>query len=79
MSAPLLDFLLDQLAVEDVLTRYAFALDRRDWDLLATCFQPDAELIYEPLPPFAGFAQLQMGMQIGLEGTSPSTSSPTSG
>jgi 3-phenylpropionate/cinnamic acid dioxygenase small subunit len=59
----------DRLAVEEVLTRYAFALDRRDWDLLATCFAQDAELVYEPLPPFTGFAALQAAMRSGLEGT----------
>jgi 3-phenylpropionate/cinnamic acid dioxygenase small subunit len=65
----MIDGLIDRLAVEDVLTRYAFALDRRDWDLLETCFVSDAVLVYEPLPEFSGFATLRAAMQFGLEGT----------
>ena len=32
----------DQLAIHDVLFRYARALDDRDWQLLRTCFTEDA-------------------------------------
>jgi hypothetical protein len=31
-----------RLAVCDVLVRYAQGVDRRDWDLVASCFTPDA-------------------------------------
>ena len=41
MSDPLRG-LLDERAIVAVGLRYARALDTRDWDLLAGCFQPDA-------------------------------------
>jgi 3-phenylpropionate/cinnamic acid dioxygenase small subunit len=37
----------DRLAVSDVLTRYALAMDTRDWELLASCFTEDARLDYD--------------------------------
>jgi hypothetical protein len=33
-------------AIEAVLIRYATAIDRRDWDLFATCFADDVEAHY---------------------------------
>ena len=39
--------LTDRLAVSDVLTRYATAMDTRDWELLASCFTEDARLDYD--------------------------------
>jgi len=33
---------VDQAAIRDVLYRYARALDRQDWNLLRTCYHPDA-------------------------------------
>ena len=33
-------------AIEAVLIRYATAIDRRDWDLFATCFVDDVEANY---------------------------------
>jgi hypothetical protein len=38
----LLDRLLDEQAIRRVLTLYAHAVDRRDWDLLRSLFHPDA-------------------------------------
>jgi ketosteroid isomerase-like protein len=34
--------LLDEAAMRDVLARYARAIDRMDWDLLRSCYHPDA-------------------------------------
>ena len=34
--------LLDRAAIQDVLLRYARGVDRRDLDLVASCFTPDA-------------------------------------
>ena len=39
--------LTDRLAVSDVLTRNATAMDTRDWELLASCFTEDARLDYD--------------------------------
>jgi 3-phenylpropionate/cinnamic acid dioxygenase small subunit len=36
----------DRLEIDDLLTRYATAVDRRDWDLYASCFTPDAFIDY---------------------------------
>ena len=38
---PVVQRLLDRAAVHDVLLRYASAVDRRDFEALATCFTPD--------------------------------------
>ena len=34
--------LVDHQAIVQVLNRYAFALDDRDWSALRSCFTPDA-------------------------------------
>ncbi len=36
----------DRIGMDDVLTRYATAIDSRDWELLDTVFTPDAHLDY---------------------------------
>jgi 3-phenylpropionate/cinnamic acid dioxygenase small subunit len=47
MSAPLsLQEMSDRMEIQDVLTRYALAIDAKDWALLDTCFVPDAHLDY---------------------------------
>ncbi|MBA3303792.1 MAG: nuclear transport factor 2 family protein [Acidimicrobiia bacterium] len=38
--------LADRLEIDDLLTRYAVAIDTKDWGLLATCFTPDARIDY---------------------------------
>ena len=38
--------LADRLAIGDLLTRYATAVDRRDWDLYRTVFTTDAQIDY---------------------------------
>lgn len=41
-----LDHLLDRQAIHDLVTRYACAVDRRDFDAVAACFTPDADTDY---------------------------------
>ncbi len=41
-----LQFLLDRLEIDDLLVRYASAVDARDWDLLGSVFTDDARLDY---------------------------------
>ena len=36
----------DRIEIDDLLTRYATALDAKDWDLFSTCFTPDAFIDY---------------------------------
>src|SRR5688572_5447596 len=36
----------DRIEIQDLLTRYALAIDTKDWALLDTCFVPDAHLDY---------------------------------
>ena len=38
--------LADRLAIDDLLTRYAMAVDDGDWDALDTVFTPDATIDY---------------------------------
>src|ERR1700736_4271931 len=39
-------YLSDRIEIDDLLTRYASALDMREWDTLDTVFTADAELDY---------------------------------
>lgn len=41
-----LEELSDRLEIHDLLTRYTVAIDTKDWNLLDTCFVPDAQLDY---------------------------------
>lgn len=36
----------DRLEIDDLLTRYAVAVDTKDWALYESCFTPDAEIDY---------------------------------
>jgi 3-phenylpropionate/cinnamic acid dioxygenase small subunit len=38
--------LADRLEIDDLLTRYATAVDTKDWNLFATCFTADAFIDY---------------------------------
>lgn len=38
--------LSDRIEIDDLLTRYATGVDRRDWDLWESCFTPDATIDY---------------------------------
>jgi SnoaL-like protein len=46
MAAMSLQDVADRIEIDDLLTRYATALDAKDWDLFATCFTPDARIDY---------------------------------
>lgn len=46
--------LLDRLAIDDLLTAYTMAVDRRDWDALDEVFTPDAHLDYTATGGIAG-------------------------
>jgi hypothetical protein len=54
VTAPELQHLIDRLAIDDVLTRYAHAIDTKDFDLLDTVFTPDARLDYRSAMGIAG-------------------------
>src|ERR1700677_2247548 len=43
-----LEDLIDRRAIDDLLFRYATALDTRQWDLLDQVFAPDATIEYSP-------------------------------
>jgi SnoaL-like domain len=36
----------DRIEIQDLLTRYALAIDTKDWELLDACFVPDAHVDY---------------------------------
>lgn len=38
--------LSDRIQIQDLLVRYTRAIDTKDWELLDTCFLPDAEVDY---------------------------------
>jgi 3-phenylpropionate/cinnamic acid dioxygenase small subunit len=46
--------LTDRLDINDLLNRYADAVDRQDWEQLATCFTPDASIDYSASGGVAG-------------------------
>ena len=54
MARPTLDELLDRLEIDDLLTRYATAIDDKTFDLLATVFTPDAHIDYTSAGGVAG-------------------------
>jgi 3-phenylpropionate/cinnamic acid dioxygenase small subunit len=44
----------DRLEINDLLTRYTTAIDTKDWELLDTCFTPDARVDYTSSGGIAG-------------------------
>lgn len=44
----------DRLNVAEVLSRYTYGWDTRDFDLVEACFTPDAVISYSSLPEFPG-------------------------
>ena len=46
--------LSDRMEIVDLLTRYATAVDRRDWDLYRSVFTPDARIDYTSVGGTAG-------------------------
>jgi hypothetical protein len=49
-----LQALSDRIEIDDLLTRYATGVDRRDWDLWESCFTPDARIDYSAFGGIAG-------------------------
>ncbi len=49
--------------VADVLVRYATAIDRRDWDLFATCFTDDCHADYGPIGVWHGVEPITAWMR----------------
>lgn len=43
---PVVQAILDRNEVYDLVVRYARALDERNWELLESCFLPDAKYLY---------------------------------
>lgn len=52
--------LSDRLEITDLLTRYARAVDRKDWDLYRRVFTPDAEIDYTSAGGIAGDTETQV-------------------
>lgn len=46
--------LSDRIQIQDLLVRYTRAIDTKDWNLLDTCFLPDAEVDYTATGGVAG-------------------------
>ena len=46
MAAMTLQEIADRIEIDDLLTRYATALDAKDWELFTTCFTPEAFIDY---------------------------------
>jgi 3-phenylpropionate/cinnamic acid dioxygenase small subunit len=46
MKPMALQDIADRIEIDDLLTRYATAVDTKDWELYATCFTPDALIDY---------------------------------
>ena len=44
----------DRLEIQDLLTRYSFAIDQRDWDALDSVFTEDARIDYSESGGAAG-------------------------
>lgn len=42
----------DRIAIEDVIVSYAAAMDAQDWDLLRSCFRPDARTVMDRVGEF---------------------------
>lgn len=54
MTRPTLEDLADRLEIDDLLTRYATAIDTRDFDLLDSVFCADAHVDYTSAGGIAG-------------------------
>ncbi len=54
MTTDPIRLLTDRVAIRDLLTRYATAVDRRDWDLYRSVFTTDAEIDYTSAGGIAG-------------------------
>ncbi len=54
LSPAVAQALVDRADIADLSVRYTRALDRRDWQLLRTCFTDDATIDYEGMDPIDG-------------------------
>jgi len=54
MARPTLEELYDRLEIDELLTRYATAIDTKNFDLLDQVFTPDAHLDYTTAGGIAG-------------------------
>lgn len=63
-----LSMLVDKQEISELVTRYCHALDTRDWEMLATCFVPNAVFEGEGLPTGEGFAQIREIIAAALSG-----------
>ncbi|SEQ25808.1 SnoaL-like domain-containing protein [Solimonas aquatica] len=54
MAAATLQTLLDQQALQALITAYAYAIDERDWDRLDAIFTSDAHIDYTAMGGIAG-------------------------
>jgi len=58
----------DRLAIQDLLARYSFAIDDRDWDALDLVFTPDAHIDYGQTGGAVGsFAEIKRWLPVALE------------
>ena len=60
---PELRTLVDRQQLVDVSTRYATALDTRDWALLQSCFVPDAVGDYDTIGGLEGLRRDARGIR----------------
>ncbi|MEI8002364.1 MAG: nuclear transport factor 2 family protein [Actinomycetes bacterium] len=54
MARPTLEELQDRFEIDELLTRYAYAIDDREFDRLDTVFTPDARIDYTSAGGIAG-------------------------
>lgn len=63
-----LQHISDRLEIEDLLARYSFAIDERDWDALDAIFTPDARIDYSETGGAVGtLAEIKRWLPIALE------------
>ena len=56
----------DRIAIRDLHTRYATALDSRDWALLQTVFLPNAQVQYPGSPHLDGYEETRAFCELAL-------------
>lgn len=57
----------DRLEIQDLLARYCFAIDDRDWEALESVFTPDAWIDYSQTGGAAGyFPQIKRWLEVAL-------------
>lgn len=50
---------VDRVEIQNLLARYPVALDTQDWELLATCFTPDATYRFAHAGEVTGFTEIE--------------------